>query len=154
SRYDLARAIVTDHSTRIDAYQENTGDKAFYHDHYYSDKPPGSSLLVVPTYVLLRAVSYDQPPDADLAMQAFAFTASAVPTVIVVLLLRRVLQPVVGEIWALVMAVGYGLGSIAFPFATMFFGHAATTAFLFAAFYMLWLPTARQQRRWPVVAGL
>jgi len=28
TRYDLVRAIVDDHSTRIDSYQGNTGDKA------------------------------------------------------------------------------------------------------------------------------
>jgi hypothetical protein len=154
TRHDLVRAIVEDHSTRIDAYHQNTGDKALYNDHYYSDKPPGSSLMVVPTYVLIRAVSGEREPDPGLVMQAFAFTASALPTVVVVLLLSRFLQPMVGETWALVLGLAYGLGSIAFPFGTMFFGHAATTAFLFAAFYVLSRPVARERIRWPVFAGV
>ena len=30
SRYDLVRALVDQGTTRIDAYQDNTGDKAFF----------------------------------------------------------------------------------------------------------------------------
>ena len=33
---------------QIDAYQLHTGDKAIWRDHYYSDKPPGTSLMVLP----------------------------------------------------------------------------------------------------------
>lgn len=157
TRYDFVRALVDDHSTRIDPYQQNTGDKALYDGHYYSDKPPGASLMVVPTYLLIRAISALQgvaQPDPDLVMQAFAFTASVLPTVVVVVLLLRLLRPVVGEPWALMMSLAYAFGSIAFPFGTMFFGHAATTAFLFAAFYLLSRPAAREQIGWPVLAGV
>src|SRR4051812_39759888 len=38
SRYDLVVALVDHHTTRIDPYISNTGDRAFYHGHYYSDK--------------------------------------------------------------------------------------------------------------------
>src|SRR5919202_2991899 len=57
SRYDMVLALVDHHTTQIDRYHENTGDEAFFNGHYYSDKAPGSSLLAVPTYALLRDVS-------------------------------------------------------------------------------------------------
>src|SRR5207249_4759356 len=47
SRFDLTRAIVEHHTLRIDAYHQNTGDKAFFDGHYYSDKAPGLSLAAV-----------------------------------------------------------------------------------------------------------
>ena len=53
SRYDLVRALVEQGTTQIDSYQDNTGDKAFYAGHWYSDKAPGTALLGVPVYVLL-----------------------------------------------------------------------------------------------------
>ena len=60
SRFDLVRAILDEHTLRIDAYHENTGDKALYQGHYYSDKAPGQALLAVPAAAasrpLLRAV--------------------------------------------------------------------------------------------------
>ena len=59
SRFDLVRAMVEQGTLRIDAYHENTDDKAFANGHYYSDKAPGLALLAVPvaeaTRPLLRA---------------------------------------------------------------------------------------------------
>ena len=156
SRYDLVRALVEDGTTRIDRLQENTGDKAFYDGHYYSDKTPGTALLGVPVYWLLTLTSTGSgagTPDPLTAVQALAFVESGIPTVLVVLLLLRLLRPTVGEGWALLISLGYGLGSIAFPFATMFFGHAASAFFLFAAFYLLWRWHADRGAWRPALAG-
>lgn len=157
SRYDLVVALVDDHTMRIDRYHTNTGDKALYNGHYYSDKAPGSALLGVPVYALLRGVSSltgAGQPDPGWVMQALAFALAGVPTVLLSLLLLRFLRAHVGEWWALIMSAGYALGTLAFPFATMYFGHAASTLFLFGAFYLLW--RAKENRRlWlPLVAGL
>jgi hypothetical protein len=141
SRYDLVRALVEDGTTRIDRFEQNTGDKAFYDGHYYSDKAPGTAFMGVPVYLLLTfawGAAGAGTPDPLTAVQVLAFFESGIPTVLLVLLLLRFLRPAVGERWALVISLGYGLGSIAFPFATMFFGHAASAFFLFAAFYVLW----------------
>ena len=48
SRFDLLRAIVERHTLQIDAYHQNTGDKAHFGGHYYSDKAPGLVFLAVP----------------------------------------------------------------------------------------------------------
>jgi hypothetical protein len=157
SRYDLVRALVEDGTTSIDRYHENTGDKALYNGHYYSDKAPGTAFLGVPVYQLLTLTSGAAGagiPDPSLAVQALAFGVSGITTVLLVLLLFRFLRTTVGEGWALVVSVGYGLGSIAFPFATMFFGHAASAFFLFASFYLLWRWRATGGGWRPVTAGL
>src|SRR5450759_960289 len=156
SRYDLVRALVEDGTTRIDRLEQNTGDKAFYNGHYYSDKTPGTAFLGVPVYRLLTLTSTGSgagTPDPLTAVQALAFVESGIPTVLVVLLLLRLLRPTVGEGWALLISLGYGLGSIAFPFATMFFGHAASAFFLFAAFYLLWRWRADRGAWRPALAG-
>src|SRR5216684_9234062 len=54
SRFDLVRAIVEQRTLRIDAYHQNTEDKAFANGHYYSDKAPGLALLAVPIAVAAR----------------------------------------------------------------------------------------------------
>lgn len=157
SRYDLIRAVVEEGTTQIDDFHENTGDKAFYNGHYYSDKAPGTAMLGVPVYAGFLATSQAagiDTSDAVAAVAALAFVISGISTVILVLLLIRFLAPLVGESWAIVVGLAYGLGSIAFPFATMLFGHALSAAALFAAFYLLhrWRRTAG---RWePVAAGL
>ncbi|MBI2764023.1 MAG: hypothetical protein HYX54_09835 [Chloroflexi bacterium] len=154
SRYDLVRALVEDGTTRIDRFQENTGDKAFYDGHYYSDKAPGTAILGVPYYVLLQFSSGTVSPDQVTAVQALAFGVSGISTALLVLLLFRYLRSIVGEGWALAVGLGFAFGSIAFPFATMFFGHAASSFFLFAAFYLLsrWRMDGGTWR--PVAAGL
>ena len=156
SRFDLVRALVDQGTTRIDAYQDNTGDKAFYQGHWYSDKAPGTALVGVPVYALEKltaGLTGGSPPDDEAAIQGLAFVESGIPTVLLVLLLVRLLGPLVGEGWALAVGLAYGFGSIAFPFATMFFGHAASTAALFASFYVLYRWKAQRGRWGPLVAG-
>lgn len=141
SRYDLVRALVDDRTTSIDRYHGNTGDKAFYQGRYYSDKTPGSALLAAPAYALLGGVSAlagAGRPEPGTVLHLLAFTAAGIPTVLLALLLLRFLRSLVGERWALAIVAGYALGTIALPFATMFFGHAASACFVFAAFYLLW----------------
>src|ERR1700751_4693414 len=54
SRFDLLRAIVERHTLQIDAYHENTQDKAHFRGHYYSDKAPGLVFLAVPFALAAR----------------------------------------------------------------------------------------------------
>ena len=56
SRFDLLRAIVEQHTLQIDAYNENTQDKAHFKGHYYSDKAPGLVFLAVPVALAARPV--------------------------------------------------------------------------------------------------
>src|SRR4051794_746326 len=156
SRYDLVVALVDHHTTRIDPYISNTGDRAFYHGHYYSDKAPGSSFLVLPTYLLIRgaaALAGAGRPDDAAMLQALTFTAAALPTVVLALLLLYFLRPLVREWWALAMALGYALGTIAFPFSTLYFGHTASACLLFAAFYVLWRARLDGPAWQPLLAG-
>ena len=156
SRYDLVRAVVEQGTVRIDSFHENTGDKAFKDGHYYSDKVPGTAILGVPAYAaylgLNRLVGVEEPRQQD-AVAFLAFVICAVPTALLVVLLVRFLIPSTGEPWALVMGAALGLGSILFPFATMFFGHAASACFLFAAFYALWSARRRGGGAWRILAA-
>src|SRR5471030_362083 len=55
SHYDLIRAL-NDDGTTIDANQENTGDKVFYKQHWYSARAPGLALFALPFYDTLNLV--------------------------------------------------------------------------------------------------
>lgn len=156
SRYDLVLAIAQQGTTRIDRYEANTGDKAFYQGHWFSDKAPGTALLGVPIYAALALTSMltggGEPGDSA-SVQALAFVESGLATTILVLLLIRFLGPLVGDRWATTVGLAYGLGSIAFPFATMFFGHALAAAALFASFYVLHRWRSDGGRWRPFLAG-
>ena len=56
SRFDLTLALVEQGVVHIDAYHDNTFDKAYYEGHHYSDKAPGVALLAVPAYAAFQAL--------------------------------------------------------------------------------------------------
>src|ERR1017187_10234087 len=58
SHYDLIRSLNHD-GTTIDAFQANTGDKAFYKGHWYSARAPGLALFSLPFYDTLNLVNAD-----------------------------------------------------------------------------------------------
>src|SRR5579872_5538207 len=53
-RADLVFAVADRGTLSIDAYHDNTGDKALYQGHYYSVGSIGPSLLALPAYLALR----------------------------------------------------------------------------------------------------
>ena len=157
SRYNLVRAMVLQRTTRIDAYHQNTQDKAFHQGHYYSDKAPGSALLAAPVFALLRglvATEGDPAATTTREVSTLAFAVSGLPTALAALLLLRYLRRRVAEWWALAVSAGFALGTIACPLATAYFGHAAAMAFLFGAFYTLSRTAAPATWRAPLLAGL
>jgi len=82
SRFDLLRAIVEWHTLQIDAYHENTQDKAHFQGHYYSDKAPGLVFLAVPfaevARVVMRAVGVDPDSPRGEYVLSYIITACAV----------------------------------------------------------------------------
>jgi hypothetical protein len=151
SRIFLTASIVDRGRLDIDPFASGTGDLAAYRGHYYSDKAPGMSLFAIPAYVLLKyTVLRGQPYAAIMAVPLdqrvdfvprflLALLYSALPTAITVALLRAVyLRLGVRRLWADGLALTYGLGTIALPFARVFFGHQLAAALVFGAFVLLW----------------
>src|SRR5262249_57978419 len=65
SRFNLVRAIVNDHSLRVDPYHRSTGDQAFFDGHYYSDKAPGLSFAALPSVLIARGIVHAARGDAE-----------------------------------------------------------------------------------------
>ncbi len=141
SRFDLLRAIVEHHTLTIDAYHENTGDKAHYHGHYYSDKAPGLVFLAVPFAVAARAGMQAAGIDPESARGEYLLSylvtiwAVALPTALAA-----------GCLFFLGLRFGASLGSAAFAvtvmsvgtpilaYASLFWAHALVGACLLFAF--------------------
>lgn len=158
SRMDLVRAIVDDHTVSIDRYHANTGDKALFGEHYYSDKAPGLSFLAAPIYLLVRAIRPLFATEHDFVVVASYLTtvltigiASAALGALVFRAGRRVGATSEG---ALIAAAGYGLGSAAFPLSTMFFSHQLSALLLFLAFLLAWEAKGKEPGRTGVAVVL
>jgi hypothetical protein len=164
SRFALVRAILERHTLQIDAYQLHTGDKAIWRDHYYSDKPPGTSLMVVPTVALARLVSRAAGVDPE-SFPGIAWTSyvAAVTSAGVFTAIAALTVFLLTSSWgystgaALFAATAYGLAGPAWSYATLFMSHGVTAGSLmvaYAATVTLPRTTGRQRTTMAFLAGL
>tara|TARA_R110002096_G_scaffold433381_2_gene651968 strand:- start:6200 stop:7690 length:1491 start_codon:yes stop_codon:yes gene_type:complete len=152
SRFDLVRANVESGTSRIDPYHRNTGDKACRgpegrcvkagpNTHFYCDKAPGASWLAIPSYAVLYWTTGGDSPSADfLAVAAYvaSLTSVALPSALaVVALFWLLLLFGIERRTSLGLALGYGLATLAFPYATLFYGHQLAAALLLLGFVAL-----------------
>ena len=136
SRMALIMSVVHHHQLNIDPYEESTGDKALYNGHYYSDKAIGTAVFGVPVYAVLSKLPGFEVEKYSLYLVT-VFVVS-LPSAVLSLLLYQLMRLLVGShIWALILTLFYSLGTLAFPFSTMLFGHQLAATFAFAAFFVL-----------------
>jgi hypothetical protein len=162
SRFDLLRAIVERHTLQIDAYHENTQDKAHFNGHYYSDKAPGLVFLAVPFALaarpLLRVAGVDpESPPGEVAMSyavsagSVALPAALAGVCLFFLGLRFGASPSGAAFGALVM----GLATPMWAYASLFWAHALVGACLVFAFAAaLKLRDGSNDFFWALVVGL
>ncbi len=141
SHFNLTRAIVEQHTLKTDSYHQNTGDKAFFNGHYYSDKAPGLSFAAVPIWATIQAAL--EISDKSLTSErarAFGLYMSqlgtvALPTVTALSLLFSVAVKMGASASGAAFGVlSLGLATPIWTYATLFWGHAAAGSFLVFAF--------------------
>jgi len=146
ARLDQVWAVVVDGTLTIDRFMEptpNTGDAALYDGHYYPNKPPGVSLLGVPVAAALMAVEFLLGIDSFGSLKVLHLNAHVI-TVMTVSALSAALMVVFytalnwlrpSPPWQrLLVTVGYGLGTLAFPWSTLFQSHQVSAALTFMVF--------------------
>jgi len=136
-RLDLARALVEQGTARIDAYAQNTGDKACRGpegrctvarpgvDHYYSDKAPGVSWLSAPVWAGVWALRGDRGESKIVAVGSYLATlfAIAFPAALGIVALFVSLRALaVEETASAGLCAAYAFGTLAFPYATLLHG--------------------------------
>jgi hypothetical protein len=156
ARLDTTLALVDHGSFAIDAYRYNTGDLANSQGHFYSNKAPGLSLAGVPAYLVFkgmtrRPVAPSAGGTRGLAQRGALLYLESIVTVAIPATLLLVLffwflgyfsESITNRV---ILTAALGLGTSIFPFARVFFSHAATTAFLFAGFVLVWLLSERNR---------
>jgi len=165
SRFDLLRAIVERHTLSIDAYHQNTQDKAHFQGHYYSDKAPGLVFLAVPFAMTarpaLRIVGIDPESPQGLLTLSYLVGAESValPTSLAgmclfFLALRLGGSQAAAEFAGVVMC----LGTPIWAYASLFWAHAlvgACLVFAFAAALKLrYAGGAASECSWGLAVGL
>ncbi len=165
SRFDLIRAILDEHTLRIDSYQSNTEDKALFAGHFYSDKAPGQGLLALPFVAMsrpmMRVIHIDPASPGGLVAQSYVATlfSSSIPMVLAACCLFWIAVRLGSSPNAAAFAaISLGLATPNWAFATLLFGHAlAGACLLFAFAAALVLQDTRPgvgELKWGVAVGL
>lgn len=143
ARFDQIRSVTEHGEWWIDRYSANTWDTVSVGGHVFPNKAPGTTLLGLAPWRLARfglsALPLDLGKQLVLATWFLTILMAALPTALVAVMMLRFLAR---NGWttteATLIGAGYGVGSMAFPWATTFFGHQLAAFFAFGAFYIVW----------------
>ncbi len=111
-------------------------DKSKVADSYFSDKPPGTAFLVAPGIALREALGGQRSPAVD--MRLARLLAGVLPTLLLLLMLRIEMaeRGVSTPVRALVLAT-YGLGTLGFTYAVLFYGHQLVAVLIYGTWFAL-----------------
>jgi hypothetical protein len=165
SRFDLLRAIVERHTLQIDAYHENTQDKAHFRGHYYSDKAPGLVFLAVPFAVVARpairmaGINPESPRGEFVLSYLVTALTVALPTALAVICLFYLALKFGCDSTAAAFAIiAMSLGTPLWAYASLFWAHALVGACLLfglaAALRLEEARTVRAEFLWALALGL
>jgi hypothetical protein len=142
TRFALVRAIVDEHTLRIDRTgvwdgHLVTGDFARKDGHLYSDKAPGLALAAVPPVAVSEGFVHEPASRRGITILSYVATlvTAALPTALAALgvfWISTVLGTTSGG--AAFAAATFGLATPAWGYATLLFGHALSTSCLVGAF--------------------
>jgi len=142
SRVFLTRALIDHQSFSIDkiVVEHNTQDKSFFEGKYYSNKAPLSSFLAAPAYLSIRMIELFGRLEISEPMEIYLITSIclSIPSALFLLLLFK--------FWASVtlhyplrraVMIAYALGTMVWPYSTMYYGHMLAGMSLFLAFLIV-----------------
>ncbi|HYC33074.1 MAG TPA: hypothetical protein VEB59_12350, partial [Gemmatimonadales bacterium] len=157
ARADLVRAVADRGVLDIDEYHENTGDKAYYEGHYYAVGSVGPSLLALPAYLAARPlISRIADPErrARAALWAMTLMAASLPGALLGFIVYRFTGRFTSnESHAFLLALTYGLATVAFPYSKALFQHQASALGAFGGFYLLWRVVREDAAPWRLYAA-
>lgn len=145
SHYAFVRAMADDRSFEITPYLGFTEhlDYAIYGDHYYTDKPPGSALIVVPFYALGRIApeplaalptKHDAGnPSMVYTLMGVALCAAAAATVLFITL-RQIFDRSLEA--AVVVSLAVGLGTTLWKYGSVLYQYAPGALVVMLSLYL------------------
>jgi len=142
SRIFLTRALIDHNTFDIDDLIaiHNTQDKSFYNGHFYSNKAPGNSLLAAPVYLIIRMLGIHFRFELSEGMILYFIKAVCIslPSALFLILLFK--------FWSYItlfyslresFLIAYALGTLAWPYSGLFYGHQLVAVCLFLAFLLI-----------------
>lgn len=136
SRLDLVYSMAEYGTFRIDPYHHNTGDKVYFRGHYYSDKAPGPSLLALPAYLLLKQFGVASEKYMRYGLSLLIVGIPSALGAVFLYWITGIFKDITIRSRVMVTLI-YALGTLAFPFSTVFYGHQLAASASIVAFFIL-----------------
>ena len=142
ARFDQIRALVEDRTLSINKYWWNTADIIHYQkggtDHIYPNKAPGASFIGVVPYAIITALL---GPFRTVGLPAWIywhlvvyltiiFTVSFLSALAAVAIYGVLVRMTEDRYFSVLIVLAIWLGTIAFPFSTLYFSHQLAAALL------------------------
>ena len=142
SRMATIQSLVEYHSLAIDysIFADETGDKYFYNNHFYSDKPPVLALYGSLFYfVLNKGFNLFLTPGISLAYYLITLLAVGVLSALGLVYFRKILVEIfrIDEEWSDVIVLAAGTGTSLLTYSILFNNHTVSGALLIIGFYYL-----------------
>jgi hypothetical protein len=139
SRLFLAESLVVEHDVSLDwAFWQygSVADVSRVADSWFSDKPPATAFLAAPVLAIRHLVDGGPDPEADLHLARL--WVGVLPTLLLLLLMRREMAGlgVTAPTRALALAA-YGLGTLAFPYTILLYGHQLVAVLVYGTWYLV-----------------
>ena len=161
TRLMLTYSLVDRGTVRINGLEDHTRDRARVGDRYYTDKQPGLSFLGVPSYAIARHVFGMAAHPTNRKGPEFPYwpgdywvtlATSGLCTALCGALLTVMAAGLgCGPRRSVLIGLAYGLGTDAYVYATLFYGHQATAFLLLAS--LAAVGKSEGSRAWPLLAG-
>ena len=139
SRQNVLHSLAVKSMWHIDDYHENTPDKAFANGHYYSDKAPGVSFLMLPFYWsgarILKALGHDlESKNAWFILSWICAATLLAPSLgIATWIAVKTLEKIYGQAIAWLTTGSVLLGGMPLIYSTVLFSHGLVVACLVVA---------------------
>lgn len=144
SRLALVYAVVREGRLTIDSFHDqpgiDTGDKALYEGHYYSDKAIGTALAGVAVYAPVYAATRATGRALSYWGEKYLLTILVIslPSALAGAFMYLLCMSVSGSRRRAYLATAsIMLGTMAFPYSAIYYGHQLAAVFLFTAFYLI-----------------
>ncbi|NEQ53141.1 MAG: hypothetical protein F6K11_23890 [Leptolyngbya sp. SIO3F4] len=143
--------FIIDDSTFIE-----TGDKVFFDQHFYSDKPPLLSIFASPIYFVLYRLGFSLKSHEVFTYYLITLLSVGVLSALGLMVFRKIIKDFFGakDDWADLVTLVVGAGTLLLPYALLFNNHAPSGVLILIGFYFL-LDFRRQATfKKPIYAGL
>ena len=145
SRFALIFAIVREGRLTIDSFHNResteTGDKAYYNGHYYSDKAIGPAIVGAAFYAPMYWIKQTFNRISELkAKMILTFLVDGLPSAIagsLIYILCLYLSK--SRFRAYLVTLTITLGTMYLPYSVVFFSHQFSSSLIFSAFFVIFL---------------